>query len=194
MKWIVLLLLLAAGADQVAVPATKTKPDSWSTEGAFKVKWGMGPGDVRALYPDMDLTESKDFAHCPEHNHWAKTQIEHLTVEVLFSFYKGRLFEIQVDRPSTVGLQSSDPMWIKWHSSVLDVLTAKYGPPQDRVGFGKNERYKFWKVGKRTEIFLRELPQIRYLDATVADQAHKESNECVKASLDEETREEREKL
>lgn len=31
----------------------RTDARTWSREGAFKVRWGMGPGDVKSIYPSL---------------------------------------------------------------------------------------------------------------------------------------------
>jgi hypothetical protein len=99
---VLFLVIAAADPDVVTLPATKTPASSWSREGAFNVKWGMGPRDVRAIYSDMDLDQSKELIRCPVRNHSATTKIENMPVTVGFSFYKGRLLKSR----STVHRQS----------------------------------------------------------------------------------------
>lgn len=79
----------------------RTPSSSWSKEFVHGVRWGMGPGDVRAKYPQLE--PSLSFAT-------QRYGAEKITErdDATFEFFEGRLVAIELTRHGALSLESTD--------------------------------------------------------------------------------------
>ncbi len=95
-----------------------TPPAFWSAEGSFGAKWGMGPADVRASYPNLAGDPSVGGA---VQAYTAKADVEG-RVDIRFDFFKGRLVALTLS-PGYL-MESA-----RWRERILTILRNKYGAP-----------------------------------------------------------------
>jgi hypothetical protein len=117
-------------------PRNRTDPATWSATGALGVKWGMGLGDILEKYPNLS---SVSFAEDATKTFSTDAFVE-APVRVYFEFFAGRLVEVHFSqvghsennllRDMTDEQQKMYEEGIEyWRTRVLEILTAKYGPP-----------------------------------------------------------------
>ncbi len=120
----------------------KTDPSTWSTEGGFGLRWGMGPGDVMRVSPELQVV-------VPDSAKESQVGIVHQKVQdldatVFFRFYRGRLYEIAIDPGVHAATRTDEPFsmerfeqlreqrwkdgW-KWRNRLRTVLQQGYGTP-----------------------------------------------------------------
>lgn len=111
--------------------ALRTHPGAWATEPILGVRWGMGPGDVRPVFPTLKWF----FEVCPSTlaTFIAKANLED-PVDVSFNFIDGHLYEVCALRsvpPETKETRYSFE-WASikaWRERIVEGLTEKYGKP-----------------------------------------------------------------
>lgn len=115
-----------------------TAPESWSRTGAMRVRWGMGPADVRKVYPG--LRSSPGILVEPTKAFSVDSYVEG-QVGITFDFFRGRLFSLTVSEltHSQCGLLRgtfTDDQYKEWEDrqdfwrrQVHDILVEKYGEP-----------------------------------------------------------------
>jgi hypothetical protein len=123
-------LCCALSVALLATPASKTDPKTWSKHGAMGVKFGMGPEDVRAVYPDLLVqaysehvksARSKRFkVPFPSKSWAAESHLQGEQVKVQFTFFKGRLSSMVVQPVSHRDLAT-------WTNRIRILLEDKYG-------------------------------------------------------------------
>lgn len=155
-----LLALLAA------VPGSnlaQTAPGSWSERGFDGTRWGMVPGDVRAVYPDLvhrawpnDATSSN-----PIQMYEGTTVLFGRRVSVFASFHSGRLYSIAL-HPAWEEARRAPVEWAEWRSAARRALTTKYGPARDAFRTNGGWFEERWRVGAQTQITLTDSPGIEY--------------------------------
>lgn len=111
----------------------RTSPDQWSQGGAMGLRWGMGPGDAKDVYPDLEASKIS-YAYAPTYKYSVKTFAEDEVVLTL-EFFRGQLVEIWADRLdlySNLGDGDLRMAWAAteyWRKKVLAILVEKYGAP-----------------------------------------------------------------
>jgi S1-C subfamily serine protease len=159
----------------------KTTPSSWSDGGAFSLRWGMGPGDVLALYPNLDsLWSSGDE---PVRTYRSDVEVEG-SVGAYFAFYRGRLVSLDISpfsRSSNAGSKKSDAelqaYWLQcdeWRERIRNLLTKKFGPPlaapsgkDGREASDGANRQWVWRVngtGVLLDHSTRGMPLLRFVE------------------------------
>lgn len=132
MRLAFLVSVAAAGSLGVALadspPFPKTPPSTWGEGGAFSVRWGMGPGDVRKTYPDLFNSGIGD---APSESYWLKerVKVEGMDAALYFDFFRGRLWQIRVGAVGKDGRAFGSFASRKgaFHPPVKVALEAKYG-------------------------------------------------------------------
>jgi hypothetical protein len=109
----------------------KTLVSTWSDDGAFDTKWGMGTGDVRHVYPD--LTFLSEDARKPIKTYSSKSFVEG-KVTIHFDFFDGRLFSFSIfpDFDGEMNASNNEAYWQecdRWRNSIISILKEKYGKP-----------------------------------------------------------------
>jgi hypothetical protein len=168
----VILLALTLAHPSQGRTLSKTEPPTWSKGGAFNVRWGMGPGDVKVVHPG--ITFFNDWG--PISGYWMDDHVEGVQVKVMFVFFEGRLHEIEVTQsipghPSKPELQEYEQEEERWVKRVRPILVHKYGVPRETVlrrGYAEMQAW-VWKH-ETTEVVLHSGPgaSLKYADLDVA--------------------------
>jgi hypothetical protein len=158
--WLALLLGVPTLADEDLFSGTD--PKTWSAAGAFDVKWGMGPGDVRKTYPDLGLArDDLDGPDCPIRNYRATSKVGRDPVEVQLQFFHGRLFYLAVmpdEKTRLTDLGLSAVICEKW----LTRLRSKYGEPVHETDARiRGVSFYAWQLDG-TSIRLSSIPILSY--------------------------------
>ena len=117
----------------------QTPPESWSKDGGFGLKWGMGPGDVRKHLPGVENVFS-DSVPGYQRTSFRHT-VEDLPVTVLMTFHRGRLFKVDINSLNVGDLSVADAdyeqkrmeFWkraARWRKAITQILLDKYGVPE----------------------------------------------------------------
>lgn len=101
--------------------AFKTPPSTWSSEGGYGLRWGMGPGDVNAVYPDLQFVLGRG-KHIQ--GGFIVQNIQGSNVTVFFYFLHGRLYEVSIGNLKAQGSER----W-KWKERMRSILEDGYGSP-----------------------------------------------------------------
>jgi hypothetical protein len=173
----------------------------------MKVKWGMGPADVRDVYPAIDSIWAS--AEEPTRTFLVRDEFIEGLVGMHFEFYRGRLYEVSVSpflgskrsrEPSDADEEQARIEARLWRTSVLKILHEKYGSPwkgptpaevavaEETQQTGLHDLSWYWKSGKETGIqFVRRNSVLQFLtylnigalgrDAWQAAEAHKQAQE-----------------
>ena len=167
-------LILSVAALAAGQNLSHTSPEGWSTDGGFNnLKWGMGPADVRGIFPKLMFMERKG----PVGGYLAEDFVEGMRVHVHCRFYKGRLYRVRLIA-SRFGTTSSDDVGLEewkarektWVNRLKPILQEKYGDPtEDTYGYAPAWT---WHRG-RTSVQLISSPAaaVSYADVAVANEA-----------------------
>jgi S1-C subfamily serine protease len=113
----------------------KTDPSTWSSEGGFGLKWGMGPGDVVARVPELKVVVRAKSDDTQVGS--VQLDVQDRPATVFFHFLKGRLYRVEIsgfvmDRPSLLDydatMKNRSEGW-KWRERLRLTLQNSYGKP-----------------------------------------------------------------
>ncbi|HWV37453.1 MAG TPA: hypothetical protein VN033_03140 [Vulgatibacter sp.] len=124
------------GAEQPVLP--RTDPTTWSKNGWKQIKWGMGPGDVKAALKLPDLIFEIDLGEAHVYEATYPESIFNQNVKVSLHFVGGTKLNLVVLQPR-VGLGFDDrelkPRLERnceqWGHAVFDALKSQYGEPTE---------------------------------------------------------------
>lgn len=162
----------------------KTDPASWSAEGGFGLQWGMGPGDVQAIYPDLSSVFADDAVPDAYQQGLIQDEIEGAPVNVMVLFQRGRLINVMIGKESVEppidakALAAAHRDHRAWRGKVLALLTAKYGRPstvpdpkvleQDRRNQPAKGSYEWLTQRTGVQLYLSTKLVLRYRDLAPA--------------------------
>jgi hypothetical protein len=170
----------------------RTTAATWSSEGAFGLSWGMGTGDVKDRVVSLGAF-SDTTGHLMA---FADDEVESMKALVVYHFQEGRLFGVEIVRrpdllTSAVPTQEELERWRReswsWRRRLLEILTAKYGRPNEapserdtscdtEYGGCFTTEMQAWRwIWRRgdTEIELSAGARLRYSNVPAADLAKK---------------------
>lgn len=163
---LILAVTLATG------PVGRAAPKGWTSNGAMGVKFGMGPGDVQAVYLGLEeaVGDEAPYAAVPARTRkphpitaWrAVTELQEEKVEVSFLFLRGRLYCVSL----TPVLPLSKERSATWVKRVQALLEQKYGLPSSTASGAH------WTVQDKMKVWLSEpLGTLTYTDIEGTDEA-----------------------
>lgn len=114
--------------------AYRTDPATWSAEGGYGLRWGMGPGDVSRALPEMKQV----FGNSPDLQVSTFTQeVQGKLVTVFLRFFRGRLYEVMLRSfvsdsriPSSYDeiVNARRTSW-EWREKIRKIVGDSYGAP-----------------------------------------------------------------
>ncbi len=163
----------------------KVDPAAWGEEAAMDVRWLMGPGDVRAVYPDLERDTGMEAD--PGQSYVARRFLEG-DAEIRFTFYMGQLVDMRIDlyHPLPKGrdkaqieadIKAQGEKSEAWGAVVRAILKAKYGEPiaapdeaqlQGATAERGDQKVNLmewrWRHGSTNIIYTRRHPGVQYLE------------------------------
>lgn len=109
----------------------QTNSASWSEEGGFGLRWGMGPGDVRKVYPALKFVFRDGSDNLQLGTFDQSVQDRNTTVFV--RFFRGRLYEVALYMRTGVQgyaeiVKSPQESW-GWRERMRQIIEDAYGTP-----------------------------------------------------------------